>query len=374
MKYIIVVDKQPRTNPSNEKRETTIEIEELRRKGEVHDDFVIEQGIAKVYRRIGLTKTHMTYVLDKQIIEELGELKIKLFQGDNYIYIKDEYNNHLCAEFVIKNDFTDRYVTNLQMESAIEETASSIKLYVGQALEGYSNTEETKAMIKMQADEIKESVSQTYTTKVEMDKAKTDAINSANSSTDEKLKDYSTTEEVDSAIAEKTQEISKELSAEMDMKANEVSTTVSESTTAAILTLLNNGYLTAEQVNALVEGNKEDIATIKNQLKQTITDEQMRIEISKAIEGGVSYLKNTLFTIDENGMAIATSEDEFNALYNNKGMYLYSYDELMARYDKDGAYFKNLEITGELRTENLRLRGAIVKAKKRAHIHWIGGR
>ena len=229
-------------------------------------------------------------------------------------------------------------------------------------------------MIKMQADEIKESVSQTYTTKVEMDKAKTDAINSANSSTDEKLKDYSTTEEVDSAIAEKTQEISKELSAEMDMKANEVSTTVSESTTAAILTLLNNGYLTAEQVNALVEGNKEDIATIKNQLKQTITDEQMRIEISKAIEGGVSYLKNTLFTIDENGMAIATSEDEFNALYNNKGMYLYSYDELMARYDKDGAYFKNLEITGELRTENLRLRGAIVKAKKRAHIHWIGGR
>lgn len=52
MKYIIVVDKQPRTNPSGEKRETTIDIEELRRKGEMHDDFIIDRGIAKVYRRI----------------------------------------------------------------------------------------------------------------------------------------------------------------------------------------------------------------------------------------------------------------------------------------------------------------------------------
>lgn len=52
MKYIIVVDKQPRTNPSSQKRETTIDIEELRRKGEVHDDFIIDKGVAKVYRRI----------------------------------------------------------------------------------------------------------------------------------------------------------------------------------------------------------------------------------------------------------------------------------------------------------------------------------
>lgn len=154
MKYIIVVDKQSRTNPSTEKRETTIEIEELRRKGNVHDDFVIEKDIAKVYRRLGLTKTLVTYVLDNEVIEELGELKIKLFEGDNYIYIKDEYNNQMCAEFVIKNDFTDSYVTNLQMESAIEESASTIKLYVSQSLENYSNTEQIKAMIQLKADEI----------------------------------------------------------------------------------------------------------------------------------------------------------------------------------------------------------------------------
>lgn len=154
MKYIIVVDKQSRTNPSTEKRETTIEIEELRRKGNVHDDFVIEKGIAKVYRRLGLTRTLVTYVLDNEVIEDLGEIKIKLFEGDNYIYIKDEYNNQMCAEYIVKSDFTDMYVTNLKMESAIEESARQINLFVSQVLESYSTTEETKALIQLLANQI----------------------------------------------------------------------------------------------------------------------------------------------------------------------------------------------------------------------------
>ncbi len=255
MKYIIVVDKQPRSNPSAEKRETIIDIEELRRKGNVHDDFVIEKGIAKVYRRIGLTKYHVTYILENEVIEELGELKIKLFKGDNYLYVKDEYNNNMCAEFVIDNEFNDRYVTYLKMESAIEETANMIKLFVGQALEGYSDTKETQAMIKLAADGIIDAV-------------------------DEKFKNYDTTEEAHSKI---------------EQKANEVSTTVEESVTAALLTLLNNDYLTAEQVNAAVNGNTEAIATVKEQLKQTVTSSQMQIEISKAIERWSKLFKKYAF-------------------------------------------------------------------------------
>lgn len=174
MKYIIVVDKQTRTNPSNEKREYEINTDELRRKGEVHDDLKIEQGIAKVYRRIGLTKTHMTYVLDNEIIEELGELKIKLFEGDNYIYVKDEYNNQICAEYLVKSDFTDMYVTKLEMSSVIEQTSQSIDLSVNKKLEGYSNTEEMQSAIEMKADSITSSVSSTYATKTQLNTAKTE--------------------------------------------------------------------------------------------------------------------------------------------------------------------------------------------------------
>lgn len=154
MKYIIVVDKQSRTNPSNEKREITFEIDELRKKGDVHDDFIIENGQAKVIRRIALSKYNVTSVLDNEVIEELGEAKLQLFEGDNYIYVKDEYNNQMCAEYIVKSDFTDMYVTKLEMKSKIEETSQEIELSVEQKLESYSTTEETKSLIKLLSDQI----------------------------------------------------------------------------------------------------------------------------------------------------------------------------------------------------------------------------
>lgn len=176
----------------------------------------------------------------------------------------------------------------------------------------------------------------------------------------------------DSKIIEIEENINN-VSASISIETSQVKTEVESNVTSTIMTLLNNGYLTTEQVNALVDGNTEEIATIKKQLTQTVTDTQMQIAIQTAIDGGVSYLKNTLFTIDENGMAIATSEDEFNALYKNKGMYLYSYDELIAKFDIDGSTLRNLKIEGEIETNNLREMDTMVDGVPHVHIHWIGG-
>lgn len=162
-----------------------------------------------------------------------------------------------------------------------------------------------------------------------------------------------------------------ETNAQINIKANEVSTEVNSSVTSAILTLLNNGYLTAEQVNSLVEGNTEEIATIKKQLKQTVTDSQMQIAISTAFEGGISYLKNTLFTINEEGMWIATSEDEFNALYNNKGMYLYSYNQMIAKFDVNGATLNNLKVLGTIETPHSKKMAITANGEERIYDFWI---
>ena len=54
MKYKIVVDKQSRTNPSAEKKEYIIDIEELRFKGNVYDSLVItkdEDYVFTSYKR-----------------------------------------------------------------------------------------------------------------------------------------------------------------------------------------------------------------------------------------------------------------------------------------------------------------------------------
>lgn len=180
MKYIIVIDKQPRTNPSADKKEIAFEIDELRKKGNVHDDFIIEQGMAKVIRRIEITKYNVTKILENEVIQNLGEAKLPLFEGDNYIYVKDEYSNNLCAEYIVKSDFTDMYVTNLKMESAIEESARQINLFVSQTLESYSTTEETKALIQLQANQIKEEVSNQYATKEGLAEERSERIQKAN--------------------------------------------------------------------------------------------------------------------------------------------------------------------------------------------------
>lgn len=177
MKYTIVVDKQSRTNPSDERKEITFEIDELRKKGEIHDDLIIENGQAKVIRRIVLSKYNVTSILENEVIEELGEASIPLFEGDNYIYVKDEYNNQMCAEYIVKSDFTDMYVTRLEMKSEIEQTAQGISMSVNKKLEGYTDTEEMKALLKVEAEGITSEVSKQYATKDEMSSSITQTAN-----------------------------------------------------------------------------------------------------------------------------------------------------------------------------------------------------
>ena len=175
MQYKIIVDKQPSSNPSSEKKEYVIDIEELRVKGDVYDSLNIEMDRTYVTRRLSLSEYGVLSVLDEPIIQELTEVKIELFEGDNYIYLMDMQGNKFYAEYLIKNDFNDIYATKNEMNSAITQTATEIELKVNQTLEGYSTTEEMNTAIQLSAQSINLSVNQ-------------------------KLKDYATTEEMNAAI------------------------------------------------------------------------------------------------------------------------------------------------------------------------------
>lgn len=154
MKYKIIVDKQSRTNPSNEKREYVVNIEELRVKGEIYDSLIITRDEAYVMRRLSLSECHVLRVLEEPIKEKLDDLNIELFEGDNYIYLVDMVGNKFYVEYLIKNDFNDIYVTQNEMNSAINQTAQSIELSVNQKLEEYSTTKEVQALIKILSDAI----------------------------------------------------------------------------------------------------------------------------------------------------------------------------------------------------------------------------
>lgn len=154
MKYTIIVDKQSRINPSNERKQYEIDIEELRTDGTTYDSLVITREETYVMRRLKLSEYHVLTVLEEPIKETLTEINIELFEGDNYIYLVDMVGNKFYAEYLIKNDFNDIYATKNEMNAAINSTAQSIELTVNQKLEGYSTTEQMNAIIQLLSQNI----------------------------------------------------------------------------------------------------------------------------------------------------------------------------------------------------------------------------
>ncbi len=157
MQYKIIVDKQPSSNPSDEKKEYIIDIEELRVKGDVYDSLNIEKDRTYVTRRLSLSEYGVLSVLDEPIIQELTDLNIELFEGDNYIYLMDMQGNKFYAEYLIKNDFNDIYATKNEMNSAITQSAQSIELSVNQKLTSYATNED----LEEQVTELNSTITQT---------------------------------------------------------------------------------------------------------------------------------------------------------------------------------------------------------------------
>lgn len=161
MKYKIIVDKQSKKDPSSEKREYDIDIEELHFKGDVFDSLVITRDEDYVIRRLALSEYHVLEVLNEPIKEKIDDINIELFEGDNYIYLLDVEGNKLYAEYLIKNDFTDTYVMKNEMHSAINQSAEQIELAVNQKLMNYVEddkleqaTTELSSKINQTAEEI----------------------------------------------------------------------------------------------------------------------------------------------------------------------------------------------------------------------------
>lgn len=122
------------------------------------------------------------------------------------------------------------YATTSEMNSKVEQTAESITQNVSSVENkvqkaqntadninknlstNYYTKTETNSQIQQKADSITSTVSKTYSTKTETTNAKTEAINSANYNTNTKLKDYSTTTQMNSTIQQTAENISREVS------------------------------------------------------------------------------------------------------------------------------------------------------------------
>ena len=99
--------------------------EVLRKNGDVYDEYILENGQAKVIRRINSNGT----IKSTPTTQNLGSFSIELENGTNTITIKD-YSADLYAKYAIKSAYTDIFATQVQMNSSITQTAEEISLEV----------------------------------------------------------------------------------------------------------------------------------------------------------------------------------------------------------------------------------------------------
>lgn len=137
---------------------------------------------------------------------------------DGY-YTKTEVETHITAS---KEEIELGVSKVYETKTSVTEKIKSVNDLTDEKLTLYSTTEEMNAAIKVQADAIDLSVSKTYETKTtvtekiksanQLAQSAADAAEeNANDATDEKLKEYSTTEEMNAAIKVQADSITTEV-------------------------------------------------------------------------------------------------------------------------------------------------------------------
>ena len=122
---------------------------------------------------------------------------------------------------------------------------------------------------------------------------------------------------------------------------------------------LNNDYTNNSKLNQLLEGQKATIIEETSTMVQQSASEVSTRIINKVNTDGVTTLKNTLVTIDINGINVAKNDEDVVSLLDNKGLYVsdgkLKSDEsnLLMKTDRNGAYFKSAIIDGTIKEQGL---------------------
>ena len=263
---------------------------------------------------------------------------------DGY-YTKTEVETHITAsKEEIKLGVSKVYET----KTSVTEKIKSANELTDEKLKEYSTTEEMNAAIKVRAEAIDLSVSKTYETKtIVTEKIKSanklaqsaadTAEENANDATDEKLKEYSTTEEMNAAIKVRAEAIDLSVSKTYETKtivtekiksanklAQSAADTAEENANDATDEKLKE-YSTTEEMNAAIKLQADSITT---EVKKKVNNSEFGTKITQnAYNVRVAWNNNSNYIQLEYGqLAIYNGEvstAEKRAVFDEQGNHFY---------------------------------------------------
>ena len=121
---------------------------------EVADEFVLDNGKAKIIRRVGINSSMKKYELPEEVIEELGELVINLKEGTNKVYLQCFDSAIYTAGYMEKNDYTDQFATKVELNSSITQLSNEIDLEVNGKIDGLDKDLSAKLELKVDTNKL----------------------------------------------------------------------------------------------------------------------------------------------------------------------------------------------------------------------------
>lgn len=285
---------------------------------------LIEDGIAKLDE---MSKPYVAYTADVIDLARQSEKYSNVFDfdiGDTVWMISKKTRTKEKQRIVKLTEYPEAPRSNtvelsnatktfaeVQQEATDQAKSEAIKIANSSAKkvleDGYYTKTEVETHITASKEEIKLGVSKTYETKTIVDQK----IKSANDLTDEKLTEYSTTEQMQAAINLKAEEIDLEVS-----KVYETKTSVTEKIksvndlTDEKLTL----YSTTEEMNAAIKVQAEaiDLSVSKKYETKTTVTEKIKSANQLAQAAADTAEENANSATDEKLKEYSTTE-EMNA-------------------------------------------------------------
>lgn len=121
---------------------------------EICDEFKIENGKASVIRRVGINSNMEKYELEQEVIEDLGELNITLFDSYNKIYLQCFDSAIYSASYMVKNEYTDEFATKVELNSSLKQTLNSIIAEVNGTIDTVDKDLNAKLELKVDTENL----------------------------------------------------------------------------------------------------------------------------------------------------------------------------------------------------------------------------
>lgn len=126
-----------------------------------YDEFILDYSkhTCTVIKKVAVnTTTGEKYLLETPQTITYDYPTIQLENGNYTVRVMNSAQAYLNVKLMIQNAYTDKFATKIEMNTKIEQTERTIAFGVNEKLSNYSNTEEMNSAINMKADEISEEV------------------------------------------------------------------------------------------------------------------------------------------------------------------------------------------------------------------------